>query len=562
MFNLIRKILFFFNFSSKIKTILFIISNFFLSFLEIIGLSMLVPLLILIFQTDKSISNGFLKDFSMIIQDNISLNLIIFIIFIIYLLKSIFFIFLTNWKLNFVNEISIKISKKLLIKYLSGSQEYFSKKNSGELLRNVTSETRKIIKTLIASADLLIDVTMLLAALFFLSFVNLKPSIIIFACLVLFIMVYFLFLKNLLLRLATKNITLMADALKYLVECFRGYSEIFISNKQYFFINRYIDKDKLILKYKRFDGIIKILPRILIELIIVTVILYFLISASGMGKDLNLIFFELTIYGAVFFRLYPSIGKSISNIQTIISCKPSLYLIFDEIINVSKIFVNKKNILISDKFKIDNIQFKNVHFFFDKKKKILENFNKTILKNSIIGIAGKSGVGKTTLMHLLSGLINPTEGEIIVNDINVKDFKNWNEKIAYVSQKPFVIDSTIRDNVCLGEDDKLLNEERLKIAYKDSGLDEFINSLDYKDLSNVGDSGSFVSGGQIQRIGIARALYKNANLILLDEITSNLDENIQSKIMKNILELKNGRIIFLISHDKKILDYCDDIINL
>ena len=151
--NLIKKIFFFFNYSSKIKTLLFIASNFILSLLEIVGLSMLVPLLAVLFQTEQIISDNILKDFLFIISNNFSLTNIIFFIFLIYLLKTFFYLFLTNWKLKFINEISILISKNLLKIYMNGNQEFFYRKNSGELLRNVINENRKVTKALSAAAD-------------------------------------------------------------------------------------------------------------------------------------------------------------------------------------------------------------------------------------------------------------------------------------------------------------------------------------------------------------------------------------------------------------------------
>lgn len=559
--NTIKKILFFFNFASKIKTSLFGLSSFILSILEIIGISMLIPLLALFFQTDQVISNNELKNISLFISKNFSENIIILIIFLIFLFKSFFYIFLINWKLKFVNQISILISKNLLKKYMNGDQEYFNKKNSGELLRNVTHENRKIIKSLSASADLLIDLTLLTVAITFLIFVNFRITLTIFIFFLLFILIYFLFIKNLLYKLANKNIFLTSDALKFLIECFKGYSEIFINKKQTFFINRYIDKDQLILKYTRYQGVINVLPRTLLELTIIIIALYFLISFSNIKDNINLIFFNLTIFGTVFFRLYPSIGKSISNLQTIISAKPSLNLLFDEINRNLKID-DRKKIFLEKSYSVESIIFKNIDFYYNRNTLILKNINKVIKKNSIIGITGESGTGKTTLIHLLSGILVPTQGNILIDSYKLEDIKNWTDKIAYVSQKPFIMDSSIRDNVCFGDRLDKIDETRLNEIYSLAGLEDFINNLNQRDLTRIGESGNFASGGQIQRIGIARALYKKAQVILLDEITSNLDDKIKNKILKNLIDLKKDRIIFLISHDKKILDYCDDYINL
>ena len=412
-----------------------------------------------------------------------------------------------------------------------------------------------------AAADLLIDLTLLLATLTLLSFINFQTTIIIFVFLIMFTIIYFIFLKKLLIKFANKDINLIAQGLKFLVECFRGYSEIFINNKQQFFINRYIDKDQSILKYKRYSGVIKVLPRTLLELTIVTIVLYFLLNLISTDKNLSNIFFYLTIYGAVFFRLYPSIGKSINNIQIIISCKPSLYLIDQELNKDEKKIISKNQKEFSNDHQIESINFNNITFSYNNGKKILNNFNKIVRKNNIIGITGNSGAGKSTLVHLLSGILKPLKGEIIIDGIELNNLKNWNDKIAYVSQKPFIMDSTIRSNICLG-DDQNYNQSKMNDIYVQAGIDRFIDSLEMKDLSKVGEGGNFVSGGQIQRIGIARALYKKAKIFLLDEITSNLDDNVENKILENLVNLKNDKIIFLISHDKKILKYCDDFINL
>jgi ATP-binding cassette, subfamily B, bacterial PglK len=561
--NLIKKILFFFNFTSKIKTFLFILSNFLLSFLEFIGLAMLIPALIMVFQVDQPIANSALKNFSLAVNQNFSLYFIILMLFFIYFFKFFFFIYLSNWKIKFMNEILIKISKNLLKTYMNSAQEYFRKNNSGEFLRNTTQESSKVIKALSASADLMFDLTLLLTAIIFLLFVSFKTTIIIVTLTLAFAMIYFFTIKKYFISIAKKDINLSGDSLKFLVECFRGHTEIFINNKQDFFIGKYLDKISAILKFKRHAAVIRILPRSLLELGAVTALLFFLSNISNEEKNLNYIFFNLTIFGSVFLRLYPTIGKLITNLQSVIYYEPSIDLIKDELnVDIDNFNLKKKSIF-PESFTVDKIEFKNITFFYDEKKKILQNFNKTIYKNSIVGIVGKSGAGKTTLMHLLSGIINPSEGEIVINNkMRLKDLKHWTDKIAYVSQKPFIIDSTIRDNIQLGEEKQNFNQKRLSEAYFKSGLDEFINKLDHKDLNAVGDSGNLISAGQIQRIGIARALYKKADIFLLDEITSNLDHHVTESILNNIAKLKNNKIIFLISHDKKILDYCDETINL
>ena len=562
MVDIVKKIFFFLRFSSNKKIYFFVLSNFILSFLEIIGLSMLIPVLIIFFQTDGGFSNEYLILFSKFIIQNIQLNLIILIIFLIFLFKSIFFLFLTNWKIKFLNNISLSISNKLLNRYMYEDQEIYFKRNSAEFIRNVTNENRRVLKLLTAAADLFIDLTLLTIIILFLFFVSFKPTMMIMAVLTLFSLLYFFSIKNFLLNLGQRSITLTGDATKFLIECFKGFTEIFINNKQNFFISRFIFKDKSILKIKRYEGVIKFLPRVILELLVVSIILISLWFFTKKTQNLNDVFFMISIYGSIFFRVYPAVGKSIANFQTIISCKPSLSLLEKEInAELKNIrFVESQNKV--EEIKIDNIFFNNLSFYYDEETPLIRNLTKKIQNNSLIGISGKSGAGKTTLILLLSGILRPKNGEILINDNKIETIPNLFDIIAYVSQKPFLIDGSIRDNVCIGTNETNLNKNQLAEVYNQSGLTEFISQLSLKDKTNVGDSGSLLSGGQIQRIGIARALYKKSKILLLDEITSNLDEKIKIEIINNLKFIKKNKIIILISHDKNILDKCDDIISL
>ena len=528
--------------------------------LEIIGLSLLIPVLLFLFEVENSISNTYLSNISNLLLENLSINFILILILTIFFIKSLLLIFLTNFKIAFINSISLLISKKLLNNYLYQNQEVYFSKNSAEFIRNVTNENRRLSKLLIASADLFIDLTLLIVVIFFLLFLNFSTTLIILSSLVIFTLIYFVAINKFLVQLGKKNIFLVGEATRFLIESFKGFTEIFINRKQQFFINRFIFKDKGILKIKRLESVLKVLPRTFLELTFVIIVLFFIFKFSNSNYNLNNIFFLISIYGATFLKIYPSIGKSLGNFQSIITCKPSLELLKDEINFPKKPYGTSLKLKKIDYVK--NIQFSNLNFNYGEDKKIITNFSNTINKNSIVGVSGASGTGKTTLINLIAGVLKPKSGRILCNDIDINEIENWLDKISYVSQKPFIIDGTIKENICLGDEDTNENEAYFEKIYNQSGLTEFIESLPKKDKTNVGDSGNLISGGQIQRIGIARALFKKSEVILLDEITSNLDTDTQNKIIKNLSLIKKDRIIFLVSHNKNNFQYCDKIINL
>ena len=196
--------------------------------------------------------------------------------------------------------------------------------------------------------------------------------------------------------------------------------------------------------------------------------------------------------------------------------------------------------IIRNESTINSIEVKNVSFKYPGSEKlILRNINFKIKNNSSIGIVGKTGCGKSTLIKLLAGLLSPSEGKILVNnkDINI-NLKNWYNNLSYIPQDIYLNDDTIRRNIAIGEHDLEIDETKLKISIKLSGLERFVNNLDLGLETFVGTDGIKLSGGQVQRIGIARAIYLQPNVFILDEATNSLDEKTESEILEDFNKLK------------------------
>ena len=214
-------------------------------------------------------------------------------------------------------------------------------------------------------------------------------------------------------------------------------------------------------------------------------------------------------------------------------------------------------------FIFNKLEFKNVDFFYDKKDIILENLEFTLKKNKFIGIFGDSGGGKTTFINLLLGLLNSDKGDILINgEKNNNILDKFQKSISYVPQDIYLIDSSIKENVALKEQDELSfkNLEDIKLALKDAefkfGEGEISNDI----LSRkVGQKGINLSGGQLQRIGIARAFYRNSQILILDEATRSLDQSTEEEIVKTLLKKKNSITIIMISHNMNNFKFCDEV---
>ena len=239
------------------------------------------------------------------------------------------------------------------------------------------------------------------------------------------------------------------------------------------------------------------------------------------------------------------------------------------ILKLKEIFENqeenvyvKNNIFIEFKKKLE---FQNINFSYSARQPaIFENLKLIITPNSFNGIKGKSGVGKSTLINILAGLLAPTKGEILSDSINIhSNLKSWQSKIGYVPQNVFLGDLSIKENIAFGEDKKSIDENKIKRAIELARLDRFISELKFGADTKIGEFGSQISGGQKQRIGIARALYNIPQILILDESTNALDENTEKEILQDILKLKENNItLFSISHEEKSLSICDNIFEI
>ena len=189
--------------------------------------------------------------------------------------------------------------------------------------------------------------------------------------------------------------------------------------------------------------------------------------------------------------------------------------------------------------------------------------NFTIKKNSIFGIKGKSGSGKTTCLNLIIGFLNPKNGTILVDGLDIQEnVGNWQKIISYMPQKIFLLDGTLKENICFGLKENEINYENLQQSLQYAQIEDFADPQRGGLSRLLGERGSKISAGQTQRVGLARALYGKPQLLILDESTSALDEKTEKKILQDIIKLKKNITIILVSHSDKVLSFCDTIYNL
>jgi len=279
-------------------------------------------------------------------------------------------------------------------------------------------------------------------------------------------------------------------------------------------------------------------------------------------KSEILIFISLAVITSI--RLMPAAIRIIGSAQRLKYSQPLNEILTREIQNkleTTKVHISKY----SDKYlKFNNeITFLDVSFAYDLKKPIIKKLNLKIKKNSCFGIIGESGSGKSTITDLIMGLLKPTIGEIKIDNNYLKDNVNlWKNNISYVSQSPFFLNDTIEKNIAFGLPQNKIDKKLVIDASKKAQIFDHINQLKYKFKTNVSEGGINFSGGQLQRIAIARALYRKSDVLILDEATNSLDNQSEIMFFKFLKTLKKKLTIIIITHKEKNLDICDKVYKL
>ena len=564
-FQVIQTIYLLLNKREKLLSLFLLFLITFTILLETFGLATFFPLISAVVDENYFNNPVFIKLSSFFGIKKIDLN-IFFIFFLgLFIFKNIYLVFFTYWQNYFTNKISLRIGHDLYSSYLNKKYSFHLKANSAILLRNI-QQTGSIDSTFLRILTLINEFFLILGIFFLLVFVNPKATFIISFLIIFLLFIYNFFTKNKVKYLGQKAFDMSGFYSKNLLQGIHAYKEIILFNKRNFFIEKNFTYRKKLLDVSLFFNIISFLPRALIEIICVLSILILINLLTQNDNSIKETIPTLAIFAAAAFRLFPSFLKIFGSMQNFIYVKPVVENIKDEMINIfndkdleENSDINKNGELIFEK----EIEVKNIEFHYLNNSPLIINFNFKIKKSNTIGIIGKSGSGKTTFLNMLTGLLNPTKGKILVDGVDINNNKmEWREKIGYVSQSIFLLDLTIAENIAFGVKKEQIDYQRVNKCIQLAGLTDYVEELKEGYNNLIGEQGVRISGGQRQRLGLARALYKNPDILILDEATNSLDINTENKILNTLKNLKNKFTILIVSHHENPLQIVDEVYEL
>ena len=565
---MIKKILYFLDKNQKKRIYLLFFISLPLIFLETISIGSL-PVYILAIVEPSTIIDYFNNDYltnklnGMSVEQRSFYGLLLIII--IFFIKALYNLFFNFYELSTLKKINLEHANKLYDYYLKQKILFFSENNPSKLIQNIDDIKRStsVIFSIFNIFKESLIILMIFVMLIFASVKILLLNLAIFSLPIIFFLTFFR--KSLKFRgeIAKKHRILK---LKNLQESFSLMKFIKIIKGENFALNTFSQNNYRSTYQETILAFVTRLPRIILEtfsVLAIALVVFFLFK-SNLSFDAILPTLTLLVVGLI--RFIPSIGSILVGLNQYKFHHVSLN-------NVNNIFKNIDNQNLKDQNKIettekaivfnDMIELKDINFSYkDSDEMILKNINFKIKKNHKIGITGPSGSGKSTLLSICLGLVEPNNGQVLCDRKNIfNNLQGWHKSIGYVPQSIHLLDESIKNNICYGINEKEINEKNLLKAIEISEIRNFIDKQPRKLETWIGHNGARISGGQLQRIGIARAMYLNPTILILDEPTSSLDKNNEEQIINSLFSIKDITVI-LISHNTSVLKKCDQVLNL
>ncbi len=484
---------------------------------------------------------------------------------VLYAVKNAFLLFMVNVQNKFIAFNRNKLISQVLREFLNRPYEFYLDADIPTVFRLTDSDIPNVFHILMSMISLVSEVivfALLCVVMILTDWKLLLLMIVVFGMLSVVILKV---LRPRLTEMGTKNQSLQSRIAKWRIQAIYGIKDVKVLHREAFFADNYESSGKIGAVYSKRYSVMNNLPRLLIETIFIASILGYIIVYILTGNDVSTIIPMLSAFGLAAIRMMPSVNRINTYLADISYYKPCLDYVYENM-NINEISRRNnqtlkpvdpaKTMRLQDKIELRDI----VYAYPNTDKLIFDRANMVVPYGRSIGIMGPSGAGKSTIVDILLGLLKIHQGSILCDGVDVFDnYPAWLSQIGYIPQSIYLVDEPVRNNIAFGIADDQIDDTRIWEALEEAQLAEFIRGLPEGLDTAIGDRGVRISGGQRQRLGIARALYHNPEILVFDEATSALDNETEAAVMEAINSFHGRKTMIIIAHRLNTIEKCDII---
>ena len=538
--------------------------------LETASASLILPLVSAILDEEKFAENRYVMQIRELLGiesiRTFTLCMLGFII-AIYIFKAVFLILQTYLLARFANKNRARCTTNLLWQFLHRPYEYYLYAETSDIIRTIYGDMDNIFNLLLQCMNFASELVVSLCLGVFLLITDWKM------CLLMVLLLGVLTLINV--KVIKKHLNIagegsritQAGMYKWILQGASGIKDVKVLRKEYYFTDRYSDSAEGYADNQIKYNVLTNLPRLLIEAVAILGILIYVMISMLMGVNIASLMTTIAAFAVAAMRLLPSVNRLNTYIANIAYFEPALDFIYE---NVNTKGLSEENVLITHNpteeyvpaltFK-DSIELSDITFAYpNTDKNIFTHADMTVPIGASVGVVGASGAGKSTIVDIMLGLLEVKSGEILCDGIDaIEHYPEWLSHIGYIPQTIYMLDDSIRRNIAFGVDDSDIDDDRVWAVLKEAQMMDFVKDLPDGLDAQIGERGVRISGGQRQRLGIARALYHNPQILIFDEATSALDNDTETAIMDAIDSLHGQKTMVIIAHRLRTIENCDII---
>lgn len=535
----------------------------FTTFVELLGVTAIMPLIEVMVNPEAIQSTGYLSFLYHSFHFRSATSFLIFLaasLIAIYWIKNVFVAISYHLQYRFTFSNQKKMAYKMLDCYLNQPYFFHIEHNSSELIRSINTDIVMMFQAVLAVIQLFAELLVCLVLGIYLFMKDAGITIILVIFMLAFVFLFAKKFKVFLRKIGEEDRRYAAGIVKWLQQSFGGLKETKIMHRENFFLSMFEHDYSHWADLEQIYRNLQTIPKPVMESLCITAIMVAIIIKLAGGTDEAYFVTTISTFAVAAFRLLPSFNRITTYVSALLFNLPAfeaVYLDLKQIEAIQKDSYEEEGesqpLELHEAINIQHLSYK----YPARDNYVLKDVTLTIPKNKSIALIGPSGAGKTTLADLILGALEPTEGKIMIDDVNAfEHLKSWQANVGYIPQNIYLMDDTIKNNIVYGAESEV-DEERLNKAIEEAQLKEFIDSLSEGIETSIGERGIRLSGGQRQRIGIARALYSNPQVLVLDEATSALDNDTETAVMEAIDALSGTKTLIIIAHRLSTVKNCD-----